>query len=84
VQFLFSTGKAFLGGLVAVLMVMFVFRLFVPHGFQPWVAVGIATGGALAAGIRSKWSLSPNTNRILVAVLVCTGVVIGTWLSGRP
>lgn len=83
VRFLVSTSKAFVSGFIAVLTVMFVFRLFVPHGFQPWVAVGIATGGALATGIRSQWSLSPNTNAILVVVLVSVGVAIGTWFSGH-
>ena len=83
-RFLISASKAFVNGFIAVLAVMFVFHLFVPHGFQLWAAVGIATGGALATGIRSQWSLSPNLSAILLVFLLSTGVIIGTWLSGHP
>ncbi|GLQ46325.1 hypothetical protein GCM10007862_13760 [Dyella lipolytica] len=83
-RLLVSVGKAFAGALVGVLAAMYMFGFFVPHGVQLWPAFGIASGIALATGIRSQWSLSTTVGAVLVGVLAATGDVVGIWLSARP
>jgi len=81
VKILGTVATTFFIGFLAVLGCMLVFGLFLPHQFQPWLAAGIAAGGAIGWGIRSKWSLSPNVSIFLVALLIGVGDFIGHWLT---
>lgn len=80
-RILVSSGKAFVSAFIAVVVVMLIFGLFSSHGFQPWVAVGIAAGIAIADGVRTWRLLSPNAFALLVGVLAATGSAVGTWFS---
>jgi hypothetical protein len=78
---LLSFSQAFLLAFIAAFVVLLLLSLLVPHGFKPWVAVGIASGIAIASGIRAWRALSTNASAMIVAVLVATGYAVGTWFS---
>jgi hypothetical protein len=80
-RLLISISKAFAGALIGVLAAMYALSLFVPHRFHLWPGVGMASGIAIGAGIRSQWSFSPTAGAVLVGVLAGTGNAVGIWLS---
>lgn len=82
-RFLSAATKAFTGALVTVLLVMLIFQLLRLAPLQPWVAVGIAVGIALAFGAKAQWQLSQGTSSLLVGLFVGVGSMVGHLLSGH-
>ena len=74
--------SAWISAMAGVLSAMLIASLFVPHSFKLWVAVGIASGAAIANAIRAWRQISPDRYPWLVGCLVGAGGIIGTWFSG--
>jgi len=82
-RFLFAASKAFSGALVAVLLAMLIFQWLGLGPPQPWVAIGIAVGIALAFGAKEQWQLSQGASSLLVGLFVGMGSMVGHLLSAH-
>lgn len=82
VQILKAFVSAWISALAGVFGAMLIGRLFDPHPFKPWVAVGIASGTAIAYAIRVWRQVPPERFAWLAGCFVGMGAMIGTWFSG--
>lgn len=74
--------SSLIGAFVGILAAMLIAKLFEPHAFQWWSAVGISCGIAIANVIREWRQVSPDKFPWLLGCCVGVGAIIAGWLSG--
>jgi hypothetical protein len=81
VKVLATFGASFLFALAGILLAMLAFSLFGSHSLNLIVAIGMATGVALAGAIRAARDLSLHASAVLFGILSWLGSMAGHWLS---
>jgi uncharacterized membrane protein YfcA len=74
--------SSLIGGFVGVLAAMLVTKLFEPHAFKLWEAIGISFGLAIANAIREWRQVSSEKFAWLLGCCAALGGIIGAWFAG--